>query len=307
MTFVDWLSTTAGHIRDRNRHGLADSAYQLYAGAWRRFGRMYNYGTPIFKEEWDILVVLDACRWDLMAEVTDDYAFLTDETKNSLGSATEEWLAKNFTPEYAAELERTAFVTGNPHSSEGLDESMLRHVEEVWQYAWDDELRTVPPRPVTDQAIRVAREMNPGRLIVHYMQPHHPFVPTPELNEGIGFFENAEWNHIWERLRHGAVSYEDVWRGYRLNLELVLEDVKLLLNNVNADTAVVTADHGNAMGEYGIYGHPLYVPIPALKKVPWCVTSAEDTGEYQPALKPETKAESSDSVVEERLKHLGYA
>jgi len=81
--------------------------------------------------------------------------------------------------------------------------------------------------------------------------------------------------------------------------------VSTLLENFDADTAVVTSDHGNAMGEYGIYGHPMYVPLTVLKRVPFCRTSATDTGTVSPSV--ELAGKSVDEDVSERLGDLGYA
>jgi hypothetical protein len=244
-----------------------------------------------------------------MAEVADEYDFVTaDSTTVSVGSATEEWLEKNFTEEYADEIRRTTYVTGNPHSAEGLDDQRFAHYDEVWTYAWDDEDRTVPARAVTDRAITAARGGDTERMIVHYMQPHHPFVPCPELNRDVGYFEEATWNHIGEMLQEGATTRERVWEGYRENLRYVLDDVALLLENIDAETVAITSDHGNALGEFGVYGHPLYVPLRSLKEVPWVVTSATDSGTYDPTTGDDERMDDSPSseTVADRLRNLGY-
>lgn len=307
MTLSEWASRTAAAVRSDGVVGLKESGYQLYVGAWRRFGQFYNYGINIFDYDWDLLVVLDACRADLMNEVADQYDFVeSGASRASIGSATEEWMAKTFTSEHRSKMRETAYVTGNPHSSEGLRELDFDLLDEVWEYAWDDDQRTTLARAVTDRAIATHRNRNPDRLLVHYMQPHHPFVPTPELNENVGYYDEADWNHVWEMLREGGASYERVWDGYRRNLEYVLDDVRLLLENVDAETAVITADHGNALGEFGIYGHPMYVPLPALKRVPWSVTSAGDSGAYDPDTKRPTDAQAVERDVNDRLRDLGY-
>jgi len=305
VTASNWLRNTAQHVRDGDVTGLQDSAYQLYVGGLRRAGQVYNYGTPIFEREWDLLIVLDACRPDLVASVADENEFLDDETTMSVGSATEEWMIKNFSEKYAEEMAETVYVTGNPHSSQGLSGDRFRHLEEVWSHSWDDEAGTVRAETVTEFAVTAGREIDASRYIVHYMQPHHPFVPTPDLNEGIGFEEDTTFNHIWEKLRHGEVSYERVWSGYLENLRYALDSIEILLQNFEADSAIITADHGNAMGEYGVYGHPMYVPLPVLKRVPYCKTSAEDTGKLNSDL-PLEREHLSDSKVEERLADLGY-
>jgi hypothetical protein len=305
VTFGKWIRDTASHVRKGNVTGLQNSAYQLYVGGLRRTGRIYNYGTPIFEDEWDLLIVLDACRPDLVEAVSEEYPFLDGETTMSVGSATEEWMAKNFDEQYADEMADTVYVTGNPHSSKKREGDPFRHLEAVWQHSWDDEAGTVRAETVTEYAIAAGREFDASRHIVHYMQPHHPFVPTPELNEGIGFEADEPFDHIWQKLRHDAVSCESVWSAYIENLRYVLDSVSILLQNFDAETAIITSDHGNAMGEYGVYGHPMYVPLAALKRVPYCRTSAEDTGEFEPDCQP-TQTADVEGEVTERLGDLGY-
>jgi hypothetical protein len=82
----------------------------------------------------------------------------------------------------------------------------------------------------------------------------------------------------------------------------VLDSVKTLLRSVDG-SVVITADHGNLLGEFGLYGHPDYVPAPALKRVPWCRTIAEDDGTYEPV---EWSNESVKDDREELLRDLGY-
>jgi hypothetical protein len=77
-----------------------------------------------------------------------------------------------------------------------------------------------------------------------------------------------------------------------------------LLGNYDAERVLVTADHGNALGEFGIYGHPLYVPISALKRVPFCITNATDTDMVDPDV--ELGTNRVDETVSDRLAELGY-
>lgn len=304
MTLKEWISTTARQLQQQDIRGLRDSSYQLYAGAWRRAGRAYNYGTPIYEHDWDLLIVMDACRYDLLQDVVGEYDFLDQGRTNSVGSATEEWMLKNFNKEYLQEMRETVYVTGNPHSAEeGVNK--FYHTEEVWSHSWDDDIGTTLADDVTEYAVTVGRQLEPQKCIVHYMQPHHPFVNNPELNEGIGFERESGNKHIWEKLRHGKVSHQDVWNGYRENLCYVLDNIRKLLNNFHAERVLITSDHGNAMGEFGIYGHPMYVPIPPLKRVPLCRTTAVDSGEMNPNI--ELSGQRVDRNVSQRLHDLGYS
>lgn len=61
-------------------------------------------------------------------------------------------------------------------------------------------------------------------------------------------------------------------KAYEKNLEQVLEHVEELSNILEGKT-VVTADHGDLLGENGLYGHPGNSNLKVLRKVPWDVIS----------------------------------
>lgn len=303
MTFAEWKDDTVQRVREDGINGITESVYELYVGGWRRLGLLYNYGTPIYEKDWDVLVVMDACRADLMDEVVDDYQWIeTSGSVYSLASTSPEWMEKNFVASYSEEMAKTAYVNGNPWSQEILAPNDFSLLDEVWKYSWDDDLKTILPEALTDRAIRVHREKRPDRMIVHYMQPHHPYVRDP-LSDGLHLeYLGQEHNSVWRMLREGDVTFEDHWSRYRDNLRYVLDHIAVLRRNIDAETVVLTADHGNLFGEFGLYGHIRYVPVPALKKVPWALTSAEDTGEYEPTLEPE----DASPDVKRRLEDLGY-
>ncbi|MFC7080227.1 hypothetical protein [Halorussus caseinilyticus] len=103
----------------------------------------------------------------------------------------------------------------------------------------------------------------------------------------------------------GPTPRSAAWSAYLENLRWVLEEVELLLSNMDADTLVVSSDHGEAFGEWGLYGHYRHVPIPVLKNVPWVELSATDSGEYEPAVEAKS-VDVTDDDVEQRLSALGY-
>jgi hypothetical protein len=290
--------------------GVAGSAYLRCLQA---IGRRLDYGESVYEHEWDVLVVLDACRPDALRDVAPDYEFLDGVgTHRSVGSCSSEWLENTFqVAGRRAEVARTAMVTGNTWTDRYLDADRFAVLDEVWKYAWDDDLDTVPADAITDRAVRVARDRDPDRLVVHYMQPHHPFVPDP-LDDDSGMARTGDHSSEaspWILLRQGAVPERRVREAYEANLRYVLRSVRTLLDNVDG-RVVVTADHGNLFGEWGLYGHPMHTPVPALITVPWVETTGRDRHTHEPALSPPTSlpvsrvygAESDDA----RLEALGY-
>ena len=56
-----------------------------------------NTGFFVMEEEWDYLLVLDACRYDYFAEEYPKFLHGELQKKRSRGSSTSDWLLKNFT------------------------------------------------------------------------------------------------------------------------------------------------------------------------------------------------------------------
>jgi hypothetical protein len=280
-----------------------------YLRALQAVGRHLDYGTNVFEREWDVLVVLDACRADLLQSVATEGDLLGDVGEmRSVGSSSSEWLENTF--EGHPETARTVMVTGNTWTDRYLDASAFAALDEVWKYAWDDQLGTVPASAVTDRAIAMAQRREPNRLIVHYMQPHHPFVADPIAgDEGMARTgDHSSGANPWVLLRRGEISVERVWTAYEATLRGVLPEVATLVEHVEGRVAV-TADHGNLFGEWGLYGHPMHTPVPALLAVPWAETTGEGRS-YDPTLEPPeqlpvTRVHGAETDTD-RLEALGY-
>lgn len=321
MSIWDWVDNTLERYRrDGAWTGSIGALQELWQGGLGLIGEhVYNYGTHVYQEEWDLLVVLDTCRPDALAAVADEYEFLSGydpetETLNSLGSRSPEWIGKTFDPASVAgqELDETAYVSANPHTRDIPDPSSLGLLDELWKYAWSEEYGTVPPDRVTDRTIDTVRSGEFTRVVAHYMQPHSPYRTLVEehpewftLQVGLDNPDARTEMIIWERLRTGRISRADLWDAYLDNLRWALDEVKTLLESVDADRVIVTSDHGEAFGEWWYYGHASTAPIPVLKRVPWAVTTATDTGEYDVSLTAEN-VELDESTVDDRLRDLGY-
>ena len=271
--------------------------------------RLKNYdidGVNIFEREWDLLVVLDACRYDELAAMEPelDVDWRVKQT-TSIDTATFRWLPRTFRA--MPDNEHVAYITANPYSTrfESKDIPEPDTLDEVWRYAWDEGTGTVLPRPVTDRAISTGRNGDHDRVIVHYLQPHAPFLDRSIGVESSHFDieDDDDGMGIWAQVQRGDIPRDEAIQGYRENLRRVTEDVQLLLTNFDAETAVITSDHGEAFGEKGIYGHPAAVDIDSLTAVPWVSTSARDSESYT----PDTVSDHVEDVnVDDRLAALGY-
>ena len=264
-----------------------------------------------FEEDWDNLLLLDACRYDSFAAVHDLPGRL--EYRYAKSSSTIEFLKKYLD---GRDLTDTVYVTANPQhyrkTDRGFISAQFHEVVEVWQEdGWDEEVRTVRPETVADATERAAAQYPDKRLVVHFLQPHYPYLgPTGQKhfdNDSLDFFN---------RVLNGEIDVDDdvLRRAYRENLETVLPSVERLLRSLGGKT-VVSADHGEMFGERAFplpmreYGHPSGIHTEELTKIPWLIFEngprreivAGETGETDSAEDVET------DVVEERLRDLGYA
>lgn len=300
------IRSLRSHVGQSGVRGVLDHCAGVY---FRQFASVPE--TNVFERagEWDLLVVLDACRRDAVAAVADDWPFLGDRGSLwSVASTTSRWLEETVVPDHERAIGETTYVTANPYADTEIDDERFRSVEHVWRDGWDDELGTVPAAAVTDAAIRTHRDDAPARTIVHYMQPHFPSVPG-EGRTGAGMDLDSfgeSWESIWDDLRAGTADPDAAWQAYLANLEYVLEEVSVLLSNVDAASVVITADHGNLFGEWGEWGHPRFCKMAQLRKVPWCRTSATDEHTVSPPRCGVPRGDAPETTVEERLVALGY-
>lgn len=261
--------------------------------------------------DWDTLIILDACRYDSFAETYEDYLPDGDlrkvrspvDTRNNY--ATSDWCKKVFENgfEDAVYISGTARINSQM-AVDGFDAAAhFREVVDVWDTGWDEDARVVPPDEVTAAAQAAAERVD--RMIVHYVQPHFPFLSldvrgpkekvVPEDRETLKYrirstlgprlryllgpqrmrslgqlFNMPPLNYMDAVLRE--VGEEAIREAYADNLHRVLDETADLLDHLDG-TAVVTADHGEMLGENNYYGHSYVPEHPQVVNVPWFETS----------------------------------
>jgi hypothetical protein len=223
--------------------------------------------TPISELEWDVLIILDGCRLDTYREVVNPDAGI----RVTMGSCSGEFVERNFS-DY--DFKDTICVTGNPHYSEKIfkdltgkaPESVFHSVFNTFENKWDEENGTVLPEKILED-FKTAEKLFPEkRKILHFMQPHHPFVKSDLDDDGVGIGESERFDTVWDKSRRGDVEEDEVRSAYRENLDYVISAIKGL--ETGGKKVLITSDHGNFMGERGVYGHPCGSSSTLLRKVP---------------------------------------
>jgi len=248
--------------------------------------------SKVIEEEWDILIVLDACRYGALLQTN---PFDADcEKQISQASNTLPWFYKNFASTPEESLSDIIYVSANPKaSSENCNPEQFYHLEEIFRTHWDDEVQTIPPQPVTNEALRWHEHHPEKRLVVHYMQPHGPFIGSDQPHIDADYYKS---------LKERDVTLEQVITAYIDCLQYVLEEVETLVKHCTGDI-VITSDHGESFGQDGIYAHPPWAHSETLLEVPWI--ELEGQGEPIKSLDVEQSNNTPPDVVDQ-LEHLGY-
>jgi hypothetical protein len=274
-------------------------------------------GIAVFDEDWDTLIVLDACRYDMFESTSQLDGTLS--SRISKASATTEWLQANFD---GRDLSDTVYITANPQLERNRDSWDITFHEtiNVWlDEGWDDETGTVRAETMTETALNVVDRFPHKRLVVHYMQPHCPFVPAEtgfdkdHLRQIDGDSDGPTGENVWNQKFTSDldISRDDLWSIYVENLEYALEHVAELLEALSGKT-VVTSDHGNYVGERASpipireYGHPRGLYDEPVVRVPWLEYTSGGRRDIIADQYRKNKTAVESEIVTNRLQELGY-
>ncbi|WP_273837547.1 hypothetical protein [Halococcus sp. PRR34] len=321
-----------GWLTNRSRRVLDSinprSVYACYFVPWLALTARHRIGKDIFDEEWDLVVILDACRVDALREVANEYDFLDDvHAELSMGSSSKEWMVNTFHETNKEKINDTVYVTANAWAEQVLDDTVsftgwtvtngtfvegnqlverLAYRPTVTKADFRDVIEQplsnvggidgFPAEQLTDFAIEAGRKYNDSRMIVHYMQPHAPFlhhVANGEQPDNIDEKPLEALNDIQDR--------KIVREGYVDNLRYVLDNIEILLENFDGNV-LITADHGEMLGKR-LHGHGEGIPHPKLRWVPWVRTTATDSKTRDPDVEI---SEGVSEDIDTRLSALGY-
>ena len=252
-------------------------------------------GDSVLDDDWDVLLILDACRYDFFKDNYKDFLEGTLSKKISVATRTAEWLKKTFTSKH----DDIIYISGYPgvnsmgYSKEnGFDPSCFSKVVDVWKFGFDEALQTIHPQEINKAFFKYKTLHPEKRFILHYMQPHSPYVsvdqkyrpknrkpetgnPTKSSNINKKF-RRVIYHNLMKTTRLpnswmwryagifgvqsplGKLYVDEGWEGfrnaYRENLRFVLPYVKKVCDNTKGKI-VITADHGERLGEKGMFGH----------------------------------------------------
>ena len=319
-----WMKKLFDELEEDKFTAIMNAARGVHNGLLFTVTSRYPFGTNVFERDWDLLIILDACRVDAMREVATEFDFIESvDWIWSVGSSSHEWICKTFTTDYMSVINETVLLSTNPNVPRVLkDEKYLpetysiplmwndlnivtqndfKLLRQIHRHDHEEFFTPPPPQLVTDHAIQIGRSSTFDRMIVHYFQPHRPYISGP-CREGRPLTDVEA--DPWSAIKSGKEMKSEVWELYLDNLRLVLNSVGRLRNNFDADNVIISADHGELFGEWGAYGHPEGFLHPNLRRVPWVKTNATDKGTCKPNV--DIGKQESDIEIEGQLRDLGY-
>jgi len=215
------------------------------------------------------VIILDACRHDVLASVLKELKTYTPKIskisfKISPSRFTSEFLRENLD---FFDL-NTIYVTANPWVDKILkNKKRVFKIIPAWKYKWSSKLNAVPPKDLYLETAKVLKKYPKKRFVVHFIQPHHPFIMLKEV-------EKIYKIPLWQLVEMNIISSEMGRWGYFHNVRYVIGYAIRLAYLLPGDV-IITADHGDGMGEklspllpLRIYGHP-GASIEPIVKVPW--------------------------------------
>lgn len=247
---------------------------------------------------WDLLIILDACRYDILSEIAD--CAVIDRAVSPV-SATPGFLTASAEDNL---FDDAVYVSANPQTTK---HNPVPHgtLIDVSESGWRDNIATVPPAAVYDAAFDYLEHNQ--RAVAHTLQPHFPHVCEigSEVIAVPGGFHPNEMDvgiagdlKMQQALASGKTSIETAARSYTIATKFAWDNaVAAAIKATGMDlTVVITADHGELFGEWGLVEHPVGVDVKRLTEVPWVVLrpTNNDSGQEKPA-------------VADRLAALGYA
>jgi len=272
-------------------------------------------GVNFFEEDWDNLLILDACRYDAFESAIRDRNLPGHlESRISRSSSTPEFLKSNV---HGFDLTDTVYITGTTmvYREQVLKEEIdvnFHSVDNVWGDSIEYGEWGVLPATMASRTREAVEEYPNKRVVAHFIQPHIPFIG--EMGEK---YESELGTSPWKAKVRGDLNISDeiLWQAYMENLDAVLDEVTDLLNHLPGKT-VITADHGQLIGDRGFpipmkdYGHPTALYYDELVKVPWHVSQKGDRKRITKGAEATEDTEQTGRELNQKakkhLEHLGY-
>jgi len=150
-------------------------------------------------DRWDILIILDACRYDIFRSII--FRFFKGELVPALSPAnwTLDWLCKIWSKQIYKNI---IYISASPfvnrqESSPFKAKNKFLQIIEAWKLGWDSKLLTVNPKFVSLYLkllySKHKADIKEGKvkIVAHYLQPHIPYIISFSIAKVYEYFLNS--------------------------------------------------------------------------------------------------------------------
>ena len=225
----------------------------------------------LLETDWQTLIVLDACRYDVFSLAIKSHAIDGDLIEANTDSCkTSEWYRCNWN-KYNDNI---VLITGHPQVRRGEFHKNFHATINVEGATpeW------ILPDRTFDLTIKAQSDYPDKKTMTHLIPPHLPFMGEKGKAFMVEVMGREKWSDQIGRRINGTTLYslateygkKNGWdklkEYYRENLDYVLNELLSYLNRLKYPV-VITSDHGELLGEHEVYGHRGGRDI--LRRVPW--------------------------------------
>lgn len=261
----------------------------------------YTQNKSIFEKDWDNLILLDACNYNIAKQY--DWGEDTLSVHRSRATSSQEFFRNEVSNR---DLTDTVYISANAWIEDLYDDLEL-DLHKIIVFDIND------PKILAQNMKEIAQNHENKRIVTHFIQPHFPVLSSDYEKINEEWYLDRPMN-LWHRKMINNLKYdinrEELIEAYKSNLETVLPIIKSSTNNIQGKT-VVSADHGQLFGErvrpipIKMWGHPLGAYADNLLNVPWIVYEDDNR---KPISHGENRGiyKKDERNVKEKLKDLGY-
>ena len=255
----------------------------------------------IHNTDWDILLVIDAVRYDFFEKYYEEYLPKGNLQKcESSTTFTFGWIMDTFGENFNATFVCTEpikdsikDITNKMKHGNTIDvRKYFRNVVDIYSKHWRDP-GLIYPEPVFD-AVEDLIKKGEKRIVAKFIQVHDPYIywmikgvygtEYRQLIKGnlrkvlyelisdetywtimnkLGFSPENYLNYLW--LEKGKEGIRD---GYYYDMIMMMKKCKKLMDKYPERKFAITSDHGERLGEGGRYSHG-GKRTKVIKEVPW--------------------------------------
>jgi len=237
----------------------------------------------ILEQDWDLFLILDACRYDVFKKVYKNILKKEGKVKQAKTkcNCTKEWMLNNLKGKDCKDI---IYIDPIILFEKYLAYDQFFKVIPVWKDKWDYHYGTIMPSDMTNSAIEQMRAHSNKRIIIHYHQPHPPFlndeitkirksIITPEIvlaRDNKKKDKTATMEHFIQGNMRRFLGAENAWKllislgiepldgmgqiykhfgmdniktAYEENMKIVLRSIASFLQNNDKLKIIISSDH----------------------------------------------------------------